>query len=168
MAIVPADIKFFHSGGAANADPDLSLGGVESSVEVSAALHNLFDLVSGAESAAGLIEYRCFYVKNTHATLTLQNAKLYISGETGSVDSELSIALAGEGLNGTAEVIGDESTPPSGEAFTRPLTLGAGLVLGNMAPGDSFAIWVKRDITAGAAAVSNDTGTLSVGGDTAA
>ena len=169
MPIVAADIKKYLSGGVANTNVDLSLGGAISTTEITdAALHNLFDQVSGAESTDGDTEYRCFYVKNTHGTITYENAKVFIQTNTPASGSTIAIALAGEGLNVTAEVVANESTAPVGEVFTAPATEGAGLVLGNMAPGQVFAIWVRRVISAAAAAYNSDSVILRVTGETAA
>lgn len=169
MAIVPGDIDFRLSGGAANADVNASLGGAKSSVEIVAAtLHNLFDQVSGDEGDAGDIEYRCFYIHNSHGSLSLQNAVIWIETQTPSGDSAIAIALAGEGLNATAETIVDESTAPAGESFTAPATKGAGLSLGTIPAGQHYAVWVRRTITAAAAAYDNDSVLIRVEGDTAA
>lgn len=53
MAITATDIQFRLSGGSGNTDVNASLGGAKSSTQItSASLHNLFDQVSGDESAA--------------------------------------------------------------------------------------------------------------------
>lgn len=172
MPIVAADIEYRLSGGASNTDPDAALGGAMSTVGggliTTAVLNNLFDDVSGAEASAGDTEYRCIYIKNDHGSLTLQGAVIWIQTETPSADSLVNIALGGEGLNGTAEIIADESTAPVGESFTHPTTKGAGLALGDMAFGDFFPVWVERVISGGAAAADNDGPTLRVEGETAA
>lgn len=169
MAIVAADIKFYLSGGGGNTDPNLALGGVISTTVITAAtLHNLFDQVSGDEAAAGDTEYRCFYVKNTHGSLSLQNAVIWIQTQTPSTDSIVAIALAGEGLNATAETVANESTAPVGESFTSPSSKGAGLSLGTIAAGQRYAIWVRRVISASAAAYDADSVVIRVEGDTAA
>lgn len=169
MAIVASDIKIYLSGGAANADPNAALGGAISTTElVAASLHNLFDQVSGDEASPGDTEYRCFYVKNTHATLSYQNAVIWIQTNTPSTDSVVAIALAGEGSNATAETVANESTAPVGESFTSPATKGAGLSLGSLAAGQRYAIWVRRVISAAAAAYNADSAVIRVEGDTAA
>lgn len=169
MPIVSGDIDFRLSGGAANSDPNAALGGAKSSVEIVAAtLHNLFDQVSGDESAAGDIEYRCFYVHNSHGSLSLQNAVVWISSNTSSGDTTAAIALAGEGLNATAETVANENTAPAGESFTSPSTKGTGLSLGTIPAGQHYAIWVRRTVSAAAAAFNSDTMTIRVEGDTAA
>lgn len=165
MPIVSSDIKYYLSGGGSNTDPDASLGGVISTTEAST---DLFDDVTSAESSAGDNEYRCIYVKNTHATLTLQNAVIWIQTNTPSADTTAAIALGGEGANGTAETVVNENTAPSGESFSSPASKGAGLSLGNLAAGSYYPVWVRRTVTAGAAAYSNDGFTLRVEGDTAA
>ena len=94
MPIVSADIDFRLSGGAANSDPNAALGGAKSSTEITAAsLHNLFDQVASAESSAGDVEYRCFYVHNAHATLALQNAVIWIQANTPASDTTVDIGL---------------------------------------------------------------------------
>ena len=169
MPITASDIEFRLSGGVGNSDPNLSLGGVKSTTEiVDATDNNLYDDVSGVEASAGDIEYRGFYVHNDHATLAWQNVVVWIQTETPSGDSVLDIALAGEGVNGTMEVIADESTAPVGEVFTHPVTKAAGLAVGNVPAGEHIGIWVRRTIMAGAAAFNQDGGTIRAEGDTAA
>lgn len=162
MPIVASDIKYKLSGGASNADPLLSLGGAISTADAPA---GIFDDVASAEAAAGDTEYRCVYVKNTHATLTYQGAKIWIQTQTPSADTDVAIALGGEGLNGTAETVANENTAPVGETFSAPSSFAGGLTIGNLAPGDSYPVWVRRTVTA-AAAVASDSFTLRVQGDT--
>lgn len=169
MPIVAGDIDFHLSGGAANSDPNASIGGAISTTQYpDASLHNLFDEVGSNESSAGDTEYRCIYVKNNHGSLTLQNAVVWIQTQTPSGDTDIEIALAGEGVNGTAETVADESTAPVGETFSAPATEGAALSIGNIPPGQHQAIWVKRNISAAASAYNNDSVVLRVKGDTAA
>jgi hypothetical protein len=76
-----SDIKFYHSGGGSNCDPLLDLGGSISTCELTEGLDMLFNEVTEKQSRAGRIDYRCFYVKNTHPDDTLRNAKFYIDWE---------------------------------------------------------------------------------------
>ena len=165
MAIVASDIQYRMSGGAANSDPAAAIGGAMSSTAFTA--NAIFDDVSSAEATAGDAEYRCFYVRNGHATLTLTSAKIFIQAQTSSADTDIAIALGGEGKNGTAETVANEGTAPSGESFSQPASYAAGLSLGNLAPGDYYPVWIRRTINAGAAAAT-DTWTIRVQGDTAA
>lgn len=170
MAIVSTDIKYMLSGGAANTAPNASLGGVISTTEInlSTTLHNLFDQVSSAESSAGDTEYRCFYVKNNHGTLTLQGAKVWIETNTPSGDTSAEISLGTSAVGGTEQTVGDESTAPSGTSFGSAAGEGAALSIGDIPAGQHKAIWVKRIVNSSASAYNNDGVTIRVKGDTAA
>lgn len=162
MSILSGDIKFYLTGGAANTDPNLSLGGAVSATQVSGALHGLFDAVSPEEATAGDMEYRAIEVKNTNPADTLYAASLYISGETTSVDSQVLV-----GLDATTQSVANESTAPAGVTFSAPTTKATGIALGDIAPGASKRIWLKRVITAGAAKLAGDAGQIAVTGGTA-
>jgi len=169
MAIVAADLKFYLSGGAGNSDPDASLGGIISTTEITdASDNNLFDDVSGDEASSGDTEYRGFYVKNTHGTITLQNSKIWFSSNTTSTDDTLNMALAGEGVDATMETIADESTAPIGESFSAPASKGAGLSVGNVAAGEKYGIWLERIVDPSAVAINGNSATINWEGDTAA
>lgn len=162
MPIISTDIEYRLSGGAANSDPDLSIGGAKSSV-VSPA--DLFDDVSGAESAAGDIEYRCLYVHNKHATLSLQNAVLWISSNTTA--NRIAVGAGAAAINATETAVANESAAPAGVTFSQPTNKAGGIALGTIPAGQHKAIWLRRNVTAGASA-NNDSYTLRVEGDTAA
>lgn len=172
MPIVASDIVFRLSGGTSNTAPASSLGGARSTagggVIVTDTLNNLWDDVSGAESSAGDIEYRCIYVLNNHGSLTLTAAKIWISSNTTSADDTIDIALGGEGAGGTAETVANESTAPAGETFSNPTSFAGGLSLGNLTAGQHYPIWIRRTVTAAASAANANPYTLSVQGETAA
>lgn len=161
MPIASTDIVYRLSGGSTNADPMLSLGGAISANAVTT--NTLFDDISSSEAIAGDTEYRCIYVRNSHATLTLLAARIFIQANTAG--SRVSIALDGVGKNGTAETVANESTAPVGEVFSQPSDYATGLALGDLAPGEFFPVWVRRIIPAGAAGAT-DTFTLRVQGET--
>ena len=173
MAITSSNIKFYLSGGTSNSNVNASLGGAISTTEVTDnSLHNLFDKTLGVESTAGDIEYRCIYVKNTHGSLELELAKIWISTNTSSPANVIAIALDGAGKGGTAETETDENVAPTGETFSQPTAYSGGLSLDGggtgLGYGVSYPIWIRRTIAAGATAVDNVTFVLSVQGDTAA
>src|SRR3990167_10806612 len=76
-----SDIQYVLSGGPANNDPNLSLGGDPSSVGISDGINNLFDDVSDEESQAGATDYRCFYIFNNNVTDSFYGTKLWIESE---------------------------------------------------------------------------------------
>lgn len=168
MPIISTDIIYRLSGGSGNTDPNASLGGVKSSTAIGSGLHNLFDIVSSAESAAGDTEYRCFYVHNAHATLTMQNSVIWIQSNTTSTDTTIEIALGSSAVNGTEQTVANESTAPTGVTFSAPANQGAALSIGNVLPGEHKAVWVKRIVNVASSAYNNDTATIRVLCDTAA
>lgn len=168
MPITATDIVFRLSGGASNNSGDASLGGAISNNAVSSSVNALFDYVSGDESAAGDAEYRCIYVRNSHASLTLYGAKIWIASNTPSADTEATIGLGTSAINGTEQTIANEGTAPTGVSFSLAANEAGSLSIGDLAPGASKAVWVRRAVTAGAAAYNNDGMTLTVKGDTAA
>ena len=172
MPIVASDIQYRLSGGAGNTSPAASLGGAISTAGggliTTDTLNNVWDDVSGAESSAGDIEYRAIFIKNNHGSLSLTGAKVWISSNTTSADDTIDIALAGEGINNTIETIANESTAPAGETFSAPTTFAGGLSLGTLAAGQAHGLWIRRTVTAGAAAANANPYTLSVQGETAA
>lgn len=168
MAITATDIEFRLSGGAANADGNAALGGEISANAVSGALHAFFDRVTGAEAAAGDVEYRCLYVRNGHPTLTLYGAVVWVSSNTPSADTAMAIGLGTSAINGTEQTIADESTAPAGVAFSEPANFAAGLAIGDIPPGQHKAVWLRRTVSAAAAAYNNDGATLAVQGDSGA
>lgn len=168
MPIASADLAMRLSGGAANADPNASLGGAESANAVTSGVaNNLWDDVSGAESAAGDIEFRGFYWHNGHATLALQGSVTWIDALTTSADTEFDIALAAEATGVAMATIVNESTVPATVTFSRPTSKAAGLSIGNVGAGSFKGVWIRRTVNAGAAAAS-DSGSVRWEGDTSA
>jgi hypothetical protein len=153
--------------GAANT----SLGKYISTTQVTdATLNGLFDDVTGAENAALESEYRCVFVHNAHATLTLLSPVLWIASEVaGGAVCAIGLDPAGATAIGSAPVqaatIADENTAPAGVTFTAPTTKATGLALPSLAPGQCAAFWVKRTTTNSAAQNGDGVG-WRVEGDT--
>lgn len=166
--IATGDIQYRLSGGAANSDPNAALGGAKSSTQVTDNVdNNLFDDVTGAEHAAGDVEYRCIYVHNNHGSLTLTSAVVWIQSDTSGADSDLSIAVGSAAINGTEQTIANEGTAPTGVTWSDAATSRAtGLALGDIPAGQHKAVWVRRTISAGSTPQAADTGSVQAGGDT--
>lgn len=168
MSIVSADIKYRLSGGAGNADPNGSLGGVKSATAVTDnADNNLFDDVTGAEHAAGDVEYRCIYIHNGHATLTLLSAVVWIQSDTSGAESDISIAVGTAAIDGVEQTIANEGAAPAGVAWSdAAVSRATGLALGDLGPGQHKAVWIRRTIAAGSTPQAADTCIVQAGGDT--
>ena len=146
---MPASIAFRLSGGAANSNPAAALGGAMSSVAVAA--NTLFDTVTAGEASAGDTEYRCFYVLND-GDQVLDSVRVWISDQP--TQGTYALALGGEGIDGTAETVANESTAPSGESFSSPTTSLTGLECGPLNPGQRRPVWARRVIGASTPGIS--------------
>lgn len=180
MPIISSDILFrlsvpSASAGNANAQSNVSnsLGGFVSTTNiVDNTLNNLFDDVSGQENADEDVEYRCIFVLNNHATLTLRNTVVWISSEVAD-GANISIGLDPAGAttktSGTAQaaIIAAEGNAPAGVTFSAPTSKATGLSIGSLAAGYCYAIWLRRTAT-NSAAKSNDGVTIKIEGDTEA
>ena len=157
MAIIAANLTFYLTGGAGNALPAASLGGVISNTAfTNNTLANLFANVTPAEALAGSVKYRALSFKNLAAE-TAYAAVIYLSQETTSADTTVAIAYDS---TGTQSVV-NENTAPSGLSFTTPLSLAAGIALGDVEASGVRRIWFRRTVSAGAA-VATDTGKFTV------
>lgn len=179
MPLVEADVRFHlstlggSSGFSLSGVGSGSLGKYISTTELSKAgvLHALFDLVTGDENAAQEAEYRAFYVRNAHATLTLFNAVLWIASELAggasiaiSVDTTAASPIGQSAAQG--KQIANEDTAPASQTFSAPSTKGAALALGDLPAGYCRQVWVRRT-TVNSTALDPDGGTLRLAGDQA-
>jgi len=81
MVTSKADISIVLSGGATNADPEQSLGGLPSNTPVTTqVINNLFDDVTAEEQEGGYEDYRCFYIFNDGST-PIYTVRLWIMEE---------------------------------------------------------------------------------------
>lgn len=157
----------------AQADPNLSLGEfMASTAWAGGVVHDLFDAVSGAENAASDVEYRCVFIHNDHATLSLTVAKVWMTAEVAggasvSIGLDPAGAKAEDSATAQAAEIVNEGTAPAGVSFSEPGSYAAGLSIGTLAAGQCYGVWIRRTC-ANTAAVANDGVTLNVQGDTEA
>lgn len=157
MPIQPAEIQFRRAGAA-------GLGGAKSTTAVDPAA--IFPTVTNAEHAAGITRYRCFYVNNGHASLTLDSALAWLKANTPYGASVMSLGLGTSAVGGTEQTIATETTAPAGVAFVAAASAAAGIALGPLPPGQHRAVWARLAITAGPApgATYNDSAIVQVDG----
>lgn len=166
MTIIAANFQTRLSGGASNADGNASLGGAISNNVYNTATDGLFDAVSAAQAAAGLIEFRCIYLRNGNASTQMTAARVWIQSNTPNAQTQLAIGVGTSAVNGTEQTIANETTPPTGVTFSEPATDATGLALGNIPAGQHRAIWLRRTINAGAPAIASDAVTLGFDAET--
>ena len=123
---------------------------VDSTVDITPATNRTFDNISPLQSLSGYTDHRCFYIKNTAATGTAIDIKLWIKKQPDGADT-LSLALDPAGLNGIALTIADEEDSGGVLAalpWAAPITQATALTIGNLVPGEYRALWVKRTVPA--------------------
>ncbi len=177
-AIVAADlvvrlsVKTGTAGDTTAGTPAGSLGKYVSTTVVGTALHDLFDVITGAENAASTVDYRCLAVLNNNAANVYENAGVYISAETaGGANIAIAVDSVAASAKGSASAqaleVANETTAPTALTFSSPTTSGTALSLGNIGIAQVKAIWVRRT-AANSAALNNDGATLTFIGDTGA
>lgn len=176
MAIVANDIVKRYSVSAAAGDTTAgtattSLGDQVSTTAIpDDAFGNFFPDVTSDEATAGVVKYRCFFVLNNHATLSLAAGEVSIQSQIANgatiaiaVDN---IAVSAKGsASAQAATIANENATPSGTS-----AFGNGpIALGTIPPGQVKAVWVRQTVAPGATPPSPD-GTdnfvLLIDGDT--
>ena len=155
------NIVFRLSGGAANTSAAASLGGARSTAGGGIITNKLFDDVSIAEATAGDIEYRCFYILNTHSSLTASSVKVWIPTNTPAQD-EIDIALGSSAVNGTEQTIANEDTAPTSVSFVVANSEATAINCGTLPAGQHRAIWLRRIVPSAAAFFPNNTYQLQV------
>lgn len=176
MAIVASDIVLklsTTSGSAGNTTAGVvgaSLGKYVSTTPIPGGTNDLFPNITGAENAASQVDYACVFVHNTHGSLTLQQAKVYVSAEQAggasvAIGVDPTAASAVGASSAQAVTIVSDTTLPAGVTFSTPTTTGAALSLGDIGPGQVRAFWVRRT-AANTAPLANDGATFTVFGDT--
>lgn len=171
MPIIDTDIKQFMSP-SGNSDPLLCFGGTISATQITDNIdNNLFGDIAGAEAQAGSTKYRGRYFKNDHASLELQNARVFIATQTTSSDDAVSIgkdpAGAGDGSStGVMTTIANEDAAPAGVSFSAPATYGAGIALAGMTFGKVHGVWDRRIVDPGAAALDVNQYQVTIQGET--
>ena len=117
---------------------------------VSNLTEQLFPDITGAQATTGLTSYRCEYILNTHGSDTINNVRAYIGSQpTGADDLAIGLDPAGIGngsTTGVATTIANETTAPGGVVFTQPGDLVCAINIGNLAPNETQAVWVRRTV----------------------
>jgi hypothetical protein len=133
----------------AQPDPNDSRGEfISTTVLTDSTLDNLIRSTTGPEGESGITLYACLFIANKHASLTYQAVKVWLSSQTAG-GGTLSIGLdpagvvAIDAMTAQAEVIADEETAPTGVTFTAPTSVDDALSIGDIAPDECQAVWVR-------------------------
>lgn len=178
MSITTADLEYRLTNPSASAGnqlaqdfPDHSLGGyLSTTVWDGGVLHDLFPALTGTENSQSVNQYLCLMIINKHATLTLTSPVLWIvsqvaGGATVAVGIDPTTSRPIATNQSQAITVANINTAPQGVTFSAPTSKGSGLSLGNLAPGYTKAIWIRRT-AANSAAVAADGFSFRIEGDT--
>lgn len=120
----------------------------------------VFDDVLASEAAPGDTEYRLIYIKNAHTVQQLSGAVAWIQSNTSSPDTTLAIGVATEAVNANVGAIANEQTAPAGVTFGAPTNNGTGFALGDLPVAAFKGLWLRRTVSANAAATGTDAATI--------
>jgi hypothetical protein len=128
------------SGGTANSDPFDSIGG---EMSASSAGSDLFGPVTNRMAQTGVVDYRGLYVHNPSAE-TAYGVLLWL-GETSTNGLFFSV---GKAPDAELQSIATDEVTPAGVVFSNPSSENTGIWLGNLGPGESVGIWLRRTVAA--------------------
>ena len=89
---------------------------------------------------------------------------MYISARTPNPSTSCELGLGTAGLNGVEQSITSENIAPAGVSFFATSDVSP-LVMGDLAPGDYYPVWVKRLVTPEAQGSASDNVIITIGGD---
>lgn len=149
MPYSQGDIKFYNS--------TQGLGGDVKDPLPDNALHSVFPPLTSTEVQAGITDYACIYIVNTTTSKTFYRVRVYIAQPPDSRPSDkketLSIGLDPQ-AGSPVQSIPNRTTAPQGVNFyATALSYATGLEIGTLPPEGKQAIWLKRDVPAGAETV---------------
>ena len=135
-------------------------------------LNNVWPNVPGTESRDGSIRYRCLYVANTHASITLSNCYLWISFPTLSPHDEVALGLGTTPAGTGSETFYATDLHPTGNPanhgviFSTPTSYETGLGPFDLQPGWRKAFWVRKTLQSGASAYDTNQYGVKIRGET--
>jgi len=140
-------------------------------------INNIYDDVTGDESSGGTIEYRAIAIKDTHASASMLDAKVWINGYVRAASNNDVVSFALEGPKATDgaslhTLLASAYVAPNANNFTVATGLtvswteegepSSTLSFGTLTYGQWFGVWLRRSVPASAAAYSNRAVTLKV------
>lgn len=146
MPVASSDIQYRLSGGASNANAEASLGGAMSATAVPA---GLFGDIKSDEALAGRVEYRCYYIRNSHTTLTALDVKLWMHSNTPLPETTVALGLGSAAIGATEQVVDNDVTAPAGVSFSAAANEAGALSIGSLAPGQGKSVWARLTVNPG-------------------
>jgi len=185
MVLKEEDLVFYYTNDAKKETNTLSLGGtISPNTITSGVANNVFDIVTGDESAEGDTEYRAIAIKNESTTNDYLNVYVYIKGFVRAGTGADTISFVLEKPSGTPASIQllDDEEDSTNKFDPNKTTVATGatvtwttegspsnsLFYGTLPIGQWFGIWFRREVPKGASAFDNRSCTLELKGETSA
>jgi len=135
-------------------------GAIDTAAQViSANPNNFFTNIPKNELTLGEDFFGCVYWKNTHATESMDNFKVWLGSKTLPPDTELKWSL--DSNPSSVQTIADKYTSPIGVSWNSLEPEPAATNIGNLAAGSSFPMWLWLHVNANAVARLDDGGVFS-------
>jgi hypothetical protein len=174
--LTTSDIIFYYTNTGSTIASNLSLGStINSNVISDSVNNNVFDDITGDQSASGIIEYRCIACKDIHASASMLNTKVFISDYSRAVANNDVISFALENpTNGTnpVQLIGSDTIAPNTSLFivangstvnwVEEGNPSSTLSFGTIDASKWMGIWLRRVTPSGANAFGNRTVTITI------
>lgn len=162
MAIQITDIKFYKS--TPSTGSPQNLGGAISAVEIlknqdpaNPIFNQIYRDFTDTERNNGAIQYHCFFMKNTHATLTASGIKMWFSAVTPNPETFTRMGLEVNAKTTPARTIANDVTAPAGiDLDTRHNAKSEAIDIPNLAPADYVGIWVSIELRPSSAKYNKD------------
>lgn len=159
--ILESELVFYASANTGN------LGGaITGTIIPKATLHNTFPKIDADKALTGYTSYMCVYLKNTNSITPLEEAAVFLTANTQNSSTNISYGIGSSGVSGTEQSIASDSISPLGVTFISNLSMPT--QVGDVPPGEHFAIWLKLEVDPASPATAVDGFTLSVQGKTTA
>ena len=162
MVVSPSDIRFYKS--TPSTGSIQNLGGAISAVEIlknmdsSNPIYNqIFRDFTDTERKNGAFQFHCFFLKNTHATLTVTGGRLWFASVTPNPETYARMGLETNAKTTPAHTITNDISLPAGiDLETRHNAKSESITLPSLAPSDYVGIWVAIECKPSAARYNKD------------
>lgn len=165
MTTTNQDVHRYYSGGGANANPQLSIGGAISSVRITDdTLNAVWDDTSSAEASLGDQEIRVIYFKYDGVDTYVKNVTVYLSAKAKGQDDTIEYAIdTAFGVNVVYPTRANENDPPTNVVWTNGTTRATGrLLAAKLNKGQYCHLLIRRTVDAGASPLEGEDYTLAL------
>ena len=165
MVTKNTDVKRFYTGGSNNANPQQSLGGTKSSVEIpNETLNAAWDDVSPVEASLGDNEVRCFVLQYVGVEDSIRNVVIHLASKAGGQDDSVFYGHDNAfGVNQVPPARANENDVPSTVAWSNGSGRANGMTLAaKLNKNDFIHYYMKRTVKANAQPLPLEDYTLEV------